>query len=113
MNKKGQALVEFVIILPILIYILLAIIDIATIFYTSNKLENKLNDVVDMYESDENTSDIKDNVTKDIKGAKLEINDKGKYTEIELSKDVDVITPGLNLIIKNPYKVTARRVVKQ
>lgn len=29
MNKKGQALVEFVLILPILIFILLAFIDIA------------------------------------------------------------------------------------
>ena len=113
MNRKGQALVEFVIILPVLIYILLAIIDIATIFYTSNKLENKLNDVVDMYESDEKTSDIEDSIKKDIKGVKLEVKEKSKYTEIELSKDVDIITPGLNLIIKNPYKVTARRVVKQ
>ena len=28
MNKKGQALVEFILILPILIFILLAIVDI-------------------------------------------------------------------------------------
>ena len=113
MNRKGQALVEFIIILPVLIYILLAIIDIATIFYTSNRLENKLNDVVDMYENDEKTSDINDSIKKDIKNAKLDINEKNNYTEFELSKDVDIITPGLNLIFKNPYKVTARRVVKQ
>ena len=113
MNRKGQALVEFVIILPVLIYILLAIIDIATIFYTSNKLENKLSDVIDMYENDEATNDINDNIKKDIKNVKLDITEKSNYTEFELSKDVDIITPGLNLIFKDPYKVVARRVVRQ
>ena len=33
-SKKGQALVEFIIILPILIFILLAVVDYGMISYT-------------------------------------------------------------------------------
>ena len=37
MNKKGQALVEFIIILPVFIFMLLAMIDIGKILYFNNK----------------------------------------------------------------------------
>ena len=40
MNKKGQALVEFVLILPVLIFILLAFIEIARLMIMKNHLEN-------------------------------------------------------------------------
>ena len=43
-NKKAQALVEFVLILPILIMILFSIIDFGNIFVTKSNLENKIND---------------------------------------------------------------------
>ena len=54
MNKKGQALVEFILILPIFIFILLAIVDIGKINIMKSHLETLLKDV------DSSTNTIKD-----------------------------------------------------
>ena len=40
MNKKGQALVEFIVILPVIIFIVMMIVDFMTIFSYKNKLES-------------------------------------------------------------------------
>ena len=51
MNRKGQALVEFVLILPIFILILFAVIDFGMILNKKNELENNSVDIVDMLKS--------------------------------------------------------------
>ena len=45
MNKKGQALVEFILILPILILILLLVIDMGRLMIMKNHLESVLSNV--------------------------------------------------------------------
>ena len=45
MNKKGQALVEFVLILPILIFIVMAFIDIGRLMIMKNHLESVLGNI--------------------------------------------------------------------
>ena len=40
MNKKGQALIEFIIILPIFIMIMLAVFDYVRIYSEKSNLEN-------------------------------------------------------------------------
>ena len=54
MNKKGQALVEFILILPVLIFIILALVDIGKLNVMKMHLEGVLNNV------DESTETIKD-----------------------------------------------------
>ena len=54
MNKKGQALVEFILILPILIFIILALVDIGKLNVMKMHLESVLSNV------NENTDTIKD-----------------------------------------------------
>ena len=61
-NKKGQALVEFVIILPIFIFMLLAIIDVGKIIFIQNRLENKMSNVLDLYRN-QKSYDEKKNIT--------------------------------------------------
>ena len=39
MNKKGQALVEFVLVLPILIFIVMAFIDVGRLMIMKNHLD--------------------------------------------------------------------------
>ena len=111
MNKRGQALVEFVIILPIFVFMLLATIDIGKIFYTNNRLENKLNDVIVMYENNKDQKEIKKNIQNDIKDIKIDIKKDDEYVEFKLSKNVEIVTPGLNLIFKNPYNAEVKRVI--
>ena len=45
MNRKGQALVEFVLILPVMILILFTIYDFGNLLVSKNKLENTCTDV--------------------------------------------------------------------
>ena len=48
MNRKGQALVEFVLILPIFILILFAVVDFGMILSKKSELENISVDIVSM-----------------------------------------------------------------
>ena len=49
MNNKGQALIEFVLILPVFLFILFAIIDFGMIFSTKSNLESDSTDIVSLY----------------------------------------------------------------
>jgi len=112
LNKKGQALVEFIIILPIFVMMLLCIIDIGKIIFFQNRLEGKMEDVITLYKN-ENTYDyILKELQKDDEDIKLEIaNDNNEYIEFKLIKEVEIITPGLNLILGNPHDLDVKRVV--
>lgn len=112
LNKKGQALVEFIIILPIFVMMLLCTIDIGKIIFVKNQLEGKLEDIVTLYKS-ENTYDyILQELHKDDKTLELEIaNDNNEYIEFKLIKKIEIITPGLNLMLDNPYELNVKRVI--
>ena len=89
MNKKGQALVEFIIILPVIIFIIMMIIDFMMIFAYKNELENDMNNVVKVYSKNkEEISNITEN--------KITIKEDDKYLNITISKNYQTITPGLS-----------------
>ena len=52
MNKRGQALVEFVIILPILLLLIFAFIDLGRIIVCKNHLEGVMSEVANMPEEE-------------------------------------------------------------
>ena len=112
MNKKGQALVEFVVILPILIMLLFATIDFGLIIYNKSKLENKLNDVVNMYENKEDEQEIIKFINKNTnKKTTYRVIQEDEFVTIKLFTSVDIITPGLNIILDSPYKIEVSRVI--
>ena len=65
MNKKGQALVEFIIILPVIIFIIMLLVDFMTIFSYKNKLESNMNNVTILYKK-KKTNNKKHNKSKKI-----------------------------------------------
>ena len=110
-NNKAQALVEFVLIIPVMLMLIFAIIDFSKIFYEKTKLENNTNDIIEFIEKNKNSEDIKEYIKKINKNTTVKMTDKGNnYTEIELAKEIKIVTPGLNLIIGNPYKIKVERV---
>lgn len=111
MNKKGQALVEFVIILPLLLCIMLSIIDFGIILYNKNRLESRINDVVNMVQNNEDDKNIKKFINKDDKNSSYKIVDNEKYKTVKLYTSINIITPGLNIILGNPYKIEVDRVI--
>ena len=103
MSRKGQALVEFIIILPIFLILVLGVIDMGKILYNKTMLEGAMSEVVSMYEAGDSSSEILDKL--DI-AASLDIKAEDNYTIFYLVKDV---TPGLNLIFDNPYEISVSR----
>ena len=107
MNKKGQALVEFVLILPILIFMVFASYDFGMIFTKKSALENNSSDIISLYKSGKSIDDIKEMYPK------IEISDEidNNYHKITLTSNVKVITPGLNRVLGNPYKIMVERYI--
>ena len=105
MNRKGQALIEFVLILPVFILILFAIIDFGLIMSKRNELENMSVDVVTLIKNGKSIDEI-NNMYSDVLITK---EDSSDYVKIKLSKDINVMTPGLNLILGSPYKIEVER----
>jgi len=110
-NKKGQALVEFVLILPILLILIFLIIDLGRIIYTKNNLVNMVSDASDMYQKNIDKEKILEVLNSQEKITNLDIYEKDSLTYIKLTKNINLLTPGLNIILKNPYEIITTRVV--
>ena len=111
MNKRGQALVEFVLIVPILIMILFCMIDFGKILYSRINLESKIDKVISLYEEEKTYDEIKKIINKDDKVNIKITNKDNEYVEFSLSKEIEIITPGLNAILDNPFENKITRVV--
>ena len=110
MNKRGQALVEFIIILPLIIIVMLAIIDYGSISFNKNKMEGLINDIDRMYTNSESIDEIKNFVSKNDSDIDISFVDDDKYTKIILKKNFKYITPGIESILKN-NEIKVERVI--
>lgn len=109
MKRKGQALVEFVIIIPIFILLVLAVIDVGHILYTKIELEGDLSEVISLYQGGANQDNIQDKMHLEKENKILEIKTDNDYVTFDISRELEIMTPGLNVIFKNPYKVNVDR----
>lgn len=107
LNNKGQALVEFVLILPVFLMILLVIVDFGMIFNAKSNLENASNDVISLFKQNNDINNLR-NVFKDYD---IKIEEVDNYYKLTIKDKVNIITPGLNLILDNPYEISVERVV--
>lgn len=108
LNKKGQALVEFILIMPILLIIIMGIFDFGNILYQRYQLENNIDYVVDLYnhgKSIEINDYINDN--------KLDLitDEKKEYKVFTLKKEININTPFINLILGKKYIVETSKVI--
>lgn len=106
MNRKGQALVEFVLILPIFIMILFSIVDFGIIFNKKNELENISIDIINLLNNNNNKIE---EIQKEYPKVDIKLTSEEKYTIVEISTKVNIITPGLNRVLGNPYIVKVER----
>ena len=109
-NKKGQALVEFIIILPVIIYVIMVIVDFLIIIDYKNNLESKMDGVVSLYKKG-NVDEINDYLNKDLKNVTYTSKKDNKYTYIEVDIDYSFITPGLNNMLGDNFKIKSERVI--
>ncbi len=108
MNRKGQALIEFVLILPIFLLILFAIFDFGNIFYSKYELQNQSADIVKLIQDDVNIQEVAGMYSKlDIKVS----SHKEIYKKIILKKELTLVTPMINRILGDPYIIEVERIV--
>ena len=108
-NNKGQALIEFIMIIPVLMLFVLGIFDIGNVIYKKYQLENDLDYIVDLYESQETIE-----INSYIKEKNITMNDQKNidYTTITLTKNISFVTPGASKIFGSTYKVSTSRTIK-
>ena len=107
MNNKGQALVEFILILPVFIMILFVIIDFGMIFNKKSNLESISNDAVLIYKENKSLVEIQE-LYKDIQIELVNVND---YTKLVFKDKVNIVTPGMNRVFGDYYVITIERVI--
>ena len=108
MNRKGQALVEFVLILPVFLMILFTIIDFGILLYSKNELQNQSTDIIRMIQNKEELSSISV-IYPDVNIKKEDY--KESYQKITLTEEVELITPFLDKFLGNPCKIEVERVI--
>ena len=107
-NNKGQALVEFIIVLPILLLIIMAIIDFGNIFTKKYSLENDLDIISNMYKEEKHTS-INNYINE--KNISIEYVKDDEFITINLSRTIKVNTPILNNILGKNYKIKTSKTI--
>lgn len=110
-RKRGQALVEFVLILPIMILLLLGFIDLGRVVFFKYQLEENLDEVVELYRND-GVKEVDAFIDKLDNELNYSIVADEDFEKVTLTKEVVIITPGLNLILKSPYSISVSRVIK-
>ena len=92
MNNKGQTLVIFVIVLPILLVMFTLIVDLGFLYIEKSNIENNVYDSLEYYLDNIDNNDIETKVNKllnkNIKNIdKLTINNNDEYVEITIVKE--------------------------
>lgn len=107
-DNKGQALVEFVIILPILLIIIMAIVDFGNIFIKKYSLENDIDIISNMY-----IENKKEEILDYIKEKNININYKEEddFIIIEINKEININTPILNNVLGKNYKISTSKAI--
>lgn len=101
-NTRGQALVEFILILPVFLLLVFASIDIGKIIYEKYRLQNDLDIVKDLYiQKDE--QEMNRYLNKNHLSIAYEQNET--YLTLIITKPIELMTPGLKQVLENPYLI--------
>lgn len=112
MNRKGQALIEFILILPVFLMILFIIIDFAVIFNAKNNLESDSNTIIELIKNGKSVDEILQLYKKEDNNFNITlVKEDNNYIKVILEDYVDLITPGLNRVLEDPYPIKLERVI--
>ena len=111
-NQKGQALIEFVIVLPVLIMLIFSFVDLGRIVLENNRLESLTSIVINKYEESNDYNAVLNYIESlGYENVNLAIKTGDGFLTIEINKSIDLVTPGLNSILGDPYNISVERVV--
>lgn len=98
MGKKGQALIEFVLILPIMLLLFIGMFDIGNLFIHKYQMLHDLDNIIE-------------HQVKPSSNYQLIIKEEEDYTKYTLIQKMTIFTPGVNLAFKEGAKLTISREV--
>lgn len=109
MNNKGQTLVLFVLILPIIIFIMLLVIDVSNMFITKQELNNinkiVLNYGLDIIEEENIDRKLEELINKNISVNEHTIRIDNGIIEVEIKKNIQgIVTKKKIYEVKSTYK---------
>jgi Flp pilus assembly protein TadG len=122
-KKKGQALVEVAIIVPILLLFICGIVDFGRILNASSSLNMVTQESVRLAglgKSDVEVTQFAYNKVNTSNRATLNVNinpsyalrKPGDYVTVEISYDVKYITPLVNIILPSPLKIKSKSTIR-
>lgn len=122
-KQKGQAILELALVLPIILILFCAIVDFGRILHSSTQLNLVAQEAVrlgGLGKSDsEVASFVKDNSTiKDKETINVKLTPEyasrqsGDYLTLEITYEVNYITPLMNIFLPSPYLVAAKSTIR-
>lgn len=107
MNKKGQALIEFILILPVLLLIIIAMIDIGNIFLEKYNLNKDLDTISELYQNNENKK-LAAYIASE--GITLDEKTNDGMTTLTIKKKIEITAPILSNILGKEYEINTSKV---
>jgi Flp pilus assembly protein TadG len=113
-HQKGQSLVEFALLLPLLLYLICGIIDFGRIMYTHMQLNMVAQEAVRLGGLGRNDAEIQQYIWDHVDHPSLvavtiapsdSVRNSGDYVKVSLEEQVDYITPLLSNVLPSPYLV--------
>ena len=108
MNKRGQALIEFVLIVPVILLVLVSLVDIGNIFLKKYNLTNTLETISQMYEAGKEKEAKAYAALEDVEISESRTDDMIK---ISISKDIDISAPVMNKILGKTYTIKDEKTI--
>ncbi len=99
MNKKGQALIEFILIIPLFVTLIISAVDIIGICYAKINLDNTLEEVL-----------LDENYPLE-KNLHLTVTQKDDQKTYYLAKEININSPMLVPFLSNDYEVKVQRTI--
>ena len=106
MKEKGQALIEFILILPIILLVFVALIDIGNIFLQKYNLNDSLETVTELYQNDKQ-KELKAYVANE--NLIYDESKTGDMIKLTLKKKISINAPGLNNVLGKEYTAEASK----
>ncbi len=103
-NKKGQALVEFVIILPVLLLIVISMVDFGNLLYQKYQLEQNLEYVSDLYLANDTNA-----LDQEKQRLSIKTEEDGNFVKLSIEKKIKMSSPILRRILGDNYSITTSR----
>lgn len=110
-KRNGQALIEFVLILPVLILLLLGGIDLGRIIIRKSELENHVSDQITIWKQQKlPINNLKESLENKNISVNIIKNETTSFLTVEVKEKVTWLTPIIGNILDS-YSIKVKRVV--